>query len=51
MRKAKTIINTRHLITLYYSLIYPYIDYGITIWGTPHELHVQKSYYRVEEVF
>jgi hypothetical protein len=42
MRKVKNIISTRHLLTLYYSLIYPYIDYGITLWGTTHETHVNK---------
>ena len=31
MRKVKHILTTNHLLTLYYSLVYPYIDYGITL--------------------
>jgi len=42
MRKVKHIISTRHLLTLYYSLIYPYLDYGITLWGSTHTTYTNK---------
>ena len=42
MRKVKNILNTNHLITLYYSLVYPYIDYGISLWGSTHSTYVNK---------
>ena len=41
MRKVKNIISKIHLLTLS-SLIYPYIDYGITLWGTTHETYVKQ---------
>jgi len=32
MQKAKDIMHSRHLLTLfYYLIIYPYLDYGITL--------------------
>ena len=42
MRKVKNIISKIHLLTLYNSLVYPYIDYGITLWGTTHETYVKQ---------
>ena len=48
MQKVKNTISTRHLLTLYYSLIYPYTDYGITIWRT-HETYVKNYYYAEED--
>ena len=44
MRKVKHILATDHLLTLYYSLVYPYIDYGITLWGTTHKTYVQRIF-------
>ena len=44
MRKIKNILNTNHLMTLYYSLVYPYIDYAISLWGSTHNTHVNKLY-------
>ena len=44
MRKIKNILNTNHLMTLYYSLVYPYIDYGISLWGSTHNTYVNKLY-------
>ena len=29
-------------LTLYYSLLYPYIDYGIALWGVTNEMLVNK---------
>jgi hypothetical protein len=44
LRKVKNILKTNHLITLYYSLIYPYIDYGISLWGSTHSTHINKIF-------
>jgi hypothetical protein len=44
MSKVKNILATDPLLTLYYSLIYPYIDYGITLWGTTHKTYVQRIF-------
>ena len=44
MKKIKNILNTNHLMTLYYSLVYPYIDYAISVWGSTHNTHVNKLY-------
>ena len=33
MRKAKSLLKEKTLITLYYSFIYPYLHYGIIAWG------------------
>ena len=30
------------MMTLYYSLFYPYIDYGITLWGASYTQHINK---------
>ena len=34
--KVKHILNHRHLTTLYFSLIHPFLDYGISLWGSTH---------------
>ena len=44
LRKVKNILNTNHLTTLYYSLIYPYIDYDLSLWGSTHKSHVNKIF-------
>ena len=44
MRKVKYILTTNHLLTLYYSLVYPCIDYGITLWGTSHKTHTNRIF-------
>ena len=50
MRKIKNILNTNHLMTLYYSLVYPYIDYAISLWGSTHNTHVIKLYIKQKKV-
>ena len=42
MNKVKHQLNRKHLTTLYYTLIYPYIDYGITLWGSTLSTYVNK---------
>ena len=33
INSSKHILNEKHLKILYYSLVYPYIHYGIMLWG------------------
>ena len=33
LNKARKVLTTQTLITLYYSFIYPYLTYGIEVWG------------------
>ncbi len=42
MRKVKYILTKSHVLTVYYSLVYPYLDYGITLWGTTHKTYINK---------
>ena len=42
--KVKHLLNKKHLITLYYSMVYPYLDYGITLWGSSHSSYVNKLF-------
>ena len=42
MRRSKNILKQSHMMTLYYSLFYPYIDYGITLWGASYTHHINK---------
>ena len=42
MRRSKNILKQSHMMTLYYSLFYPYIDYGITLWGASYTQHINK---------
>ena len=42
MRRSKNILKQSHMMTLYYSLCYPYIDYGITLWGASYTQHIHK---------
>lgn len=42
LKRVKHILSSDHLLTLYYTLIYPYLDYGISLWGTTHKTHTNK---------
>jgi len=44
MRKTKHLLKKNHLLTLYYALIYPYLDYGITLWGSTHTSYVNTLF-------
>ena len=44
MRKIKHLLNRKHLLTLYYALIYPYLDYGITLWGSTHNSYIKTLF-------
>ena len=39
---SKHLLSQRHLKTLYYSLIHPYLLYGIRVWGNTYQKHVKK---------
>ena len=34
--------SIKHKTMLYYSLIYPYLDYGISLWGSTHTNYINK---------
>ena len=38
----KHLLSQIHLKTLYYSLIHPYLLYGIRLWGDTYQKHVKK---------
>ena len=42
MHKLKHFIPDRILFTLYCTLILPYLNYGILIWGKAYKIHLQK---------
>ena len=35
-------MDRHHLKTLYYSLVYPYLLYGITLWGADYHTYLSK---------
>ncbi len=39
---SKHILSTKHLKTLYYSLVHPYIIYGIQLWGSACKKYIAK---------
>ena len=42
IRKARHVLSRKHLTTLYYSLVYPYLAYGVTLWDQPTQHTCQK---------
>ena len=42
MNKTKNYLSTKHKTMLYYSLIYPYLDYGILLWGSTHTNYINR---------
>ena len=40
INSSKHILNEKHLKILYYSLVYPYIHYGIMLWGNALIKHI-----------
>jgi len=51
MRKINHLLRTSHLLTLYYSLIYPYLEYGITLLGIYPYLVCQYHIYQTKESY
>ena len=41
LRQLRYYVNLNVLIQLYYSLIYPYLTYGIHIWGNTYQSTIQ----------
>jgi len=42
INRAKHFLPRKHLITLYYSLVYPYLNYGITLWGATYDIYLKN---------
>ena len=42
INKAKHVMDRHHLQTLCYSLVYPYVLYGITVWGSTYHAYLSK---------
>ena len=38
--KARKVLNRETLITLYNSFVYPYITYGVEVWGAAAQCHI-----------
>ena len=44
LRYLTNILNNSHLHILYYSLVYPYLDYGLALWGSTHSTIVNRVF-------
>ena len=44
LKRASKILELKDLKTLYFALIYPYLTYGLLVWGGACKVH---SYYRI----
>jgi len=42
LNKARRILNTDTLKTLYYTFAYPYLIYCNIVWGNAHQIHLNK---------
>ena len=40
--KARKFLYTSTLVTLYNSFVYPYITYGVEVWGTANDCYIQQ---------
>lgn len=40
--KARKILNQKVLVTLYNSIIYPYLSYCVEVWGTAADIHLSS---------
>ena len=41
LKTVKTILPRDHLRTLYYSMIHPYLDYGVLLWGSSTQNNIR----------
>ena len=41
IRTAKHILSISQLKTLYYSMVHPYLEYGLLLWGAAHRTHLK----------
>ena len=44
MAKARSTFNEKTLVSLYYSFIYPYLNYCIHVWGSAFQTHLNKIF-------
>jgi len=44
LSKAKKVLNLKALRTLYYSFVYPYLDYCIEVWGSACKKHIDTLF-------
>ena len=42
--RASGVLNTPSLLTLYYSLAYPHLIYGILLWGNAYKTHLESLF-------
>ena len=49
IRKARYVLSRKNL-TLYYSLVYPYLAYGVTLWGSTYPAHLSRLIIRQKKV-
>ena len=42
MARARKVLNCDTMLTLYYSMIYPYLSYCIHVWGSAFKSHLDK---------
>ena len=42
LNKTKHILPRKNLISLYYTLVYPHLMYGITLWGAAYDIYINK---------
>ena len=44
MYKASFCLSKRSLITLYYSLLYPYLQYCVSVWGSTYPFTLNRTF-------
>jgi exonuclease III len=44
MNRVKHVLDNKHMKMLYYSLIHPYLVYGVTLWGGTHSTYIKKLF-------
>ena len=44
MYKASFRLSKRSLITLYYSLLYPYLQYCVSVWGSTYPSNLSRIF-------
>ena len=42
LKMVKSFLPKQNMKILYQSLIQPYLEYGITLWGGTHKIHLDK---------
>ena len=47
--KLRYYVNVDTLIMLYYSLVYPFLTYGIQVWGHTYPTYLTSNYFAKKE--